>query len=99
MFRKDNLALGLAIGFVAPLLGIVIYYFVVFYKINVGFFEYLSLFKDNKSLLTGVSSLSLIANAIVFTIYINRGRDKTAKGIFLATLIYGIGVLLIKVIR
>ena|SRR5688572_4242653 len=99
MFRKDNLALGFVLGFVAPLLGIVIYYFVVFYKLNVRFVEYLELFKNNKSLLTGVSSISLIANAIVFTIYINSGRDKTAKGIFLATLIYGIGVLLVKVIR
>ena len=98
MFRKDNLALGFALGFVAPLLGIVIYYFVVFYKLDVRFIEFLALLKENKSLLTGVSSLSLIANAIVFTIYINSGRDKTAKGIFLATLVYGIGVLLVKVV-
>ena len=98
MFRKDNLAFGIVLGFIAPLLGIVIYYFVVFYKLNVPFTEYLALFKDNKSLLTGVSSISLIANAIIFTFYINSGRDKTAKGIFLATLVYGIGVLLVKVI-
>ena len=99
MLRKDNLQLGIVLGFIAPFLGVVIYYFVVFYKLNVRFIDFLLLFKQNKSLLTGVSSLSLIANAVLFTIYINSYRDKTAKGIFLATLIYGIGVLLVKVIK
>jgi hypothetical protein len=40
-----------------------------------------------------------MANAVLFTVYINSRRDRTAKGIFLATLIYGIGVLLVKVIK
>ncbi len=47
-------------------------------------------------MLTAISSISLLANAILFTIYINAQRDKTAKGIFIATLIYGITVLIYK---
>jgi hypothetical protein len=39
-----------------------------------------------------------LANAILFTIYINTHRDRTAKGIFVATLIYGILVLTYKLI-
>jgi hypothetical protein len=54
--------------------------------------------KTNKALLTGVSSISLVANAVIFTIFINTHKDKTAKGIFIATLIYGIVVLLIKLV-
>ena len=49
--------------------------------------------------LTAISSISLLANAILFTIYINSHRDKTARGIFAATLIYGIGVLVYKLVH
>jgi len=98
MLKKDSLQLGIILGFLAPLLGLVIYYFAVFYTKYVGFMEFLGYLKQYRSLLTGVSSISLVANAILFTIYINIHRDKTAKGIFAATLIYGIGVLILKFI-
>jgi hypothetical protein len=99
MFRKDNLKLGVALGFVAPLIGIFAYYFVVYYPINATFGEFLGSLKDNTSALTGITSACLLANAIVFTLYINNLRDKTAKGIFLATVIYAIGVLVVKVMN
>ncbi|HJU46021.1 MAG TPA: hypothetical protein VJ647_04510 [Chitinophagaceae bacterium] len=96
MFKKDNLKLGIILGFLGPVLGLVIYYFAAFYTKHVGFAEFLGYLKQYRSLLTGVSSISLVANAILFTIYINSRRDQTAKGIFIATLIYGIGVLVLK---
>jgi hypothetical protein len=99
MLRRDNLKMGVLLGLVAPLLGLIIYYFVAFYVRNVSFAEFLRYLREYRSLLTGVSSVSLVANAVLFTIYINSRRDKTAKGIFLATLVYGIAVLLIKVIK
>jgi len=43
--------------------------------------------------------LSLLANAVLFTIYINTHRDNTAKGIFLTTVIYGIGILVLKILN
>jgi hypothetical protein len=99
MFRKDNLKLGIALGFIAPIIGILAYYFFVYYPINATFSEFLVSMIDNKNALTGISSACLLANAIVFTLYINNLRDKTAKGIFLATLIYGIAVLVVKVMN
>jgi hypothetical protein len=98
MLKKDSLQLGILLGFIAPLLGILVYYLIVFMPRQVSFSEYLRYLSQLKSLLTGVSSISLIANAILFTIYINSRRDKTAKGIFVSTLIYGVLVLLIKLI-
>ncbi|GAB2664375.1 hypothetical protein GCM10027036_17900 [Flavihumibacter cheonanensis] len=98
MLKKDNLQLGIVLGFVAPLIGLVIYYLIVFMPRHVSFMEYLVYLKQLKSLLTGVSSISLIANAILFTIYINSRKDKTAKGVFVSTLIYGVVVLLIKLV-
>lgn len=99
MLKRDRIPLGIILGLIAPFLGPVIYYFVVFYNLDISFGNFLQLMKENKPLLTGVSSISLMVNAVVFTVFINRRDDKTAKGIFLATLIYGIGVLMIKVIR
>jgi formate/nitrite transporter FocA (FNT family) len=43
-----------------------------------------------KSLLSGIISIALIANAIVFTVYINKQKDKTAKGVFIATCVYAL---------
>jgi hypothetical protein len=98
MFKKDNLQLGIIMGLVAPVIAMFVYYLVTLARL-INFQEYIYYLKTNKSLLTGVSSVSLIANAILFTIYINSKRDKTAKGIFVSTLVYGIAVLLIKLIR
>lgn len=97
VFKKDNLKFGILIGLIAPLLAMVIYYYWNFARAMTPT-EYIYLLKTNKSLLTGVSSLSLVANALFFTIYINTHRDKTAKGIFVATLLYGIAVLVYKLI-
>ena len=96
--KKDNLIFGIIAGFIAPIFGLIIYYFLVFYRQNVGFIEFLGYLRQYKTLLTGVSSIALVANAVLFTIYINSRLDKTAKGIFVATIVYGIGVLIIKLI-
>jgi len=98
MLKRDNIRFGLVIGFLGPILGMIVYYFVAFYSHNVSFTEFLGYLRQYKTLLTAVSSISLVANAVLFTFYVNARKDQTIKGIFLATLIYGIGVLLIKVI-
>jgi hypothetical protein len=98
MFRKDNLKLGLILGIIAPIAAMYIYYAIMLSK-QINLSEYYYYLRTNKSLLTGVSSICLIANAIFFTIYINTHKDKTAKGVFISTLIYGIAVLLIKLVR
>ena len=98
IFKKDNLKFGIVIGLIAPLLAMVIYYYWNFSR-AMSISEYLYLLRTNKTLLTGVSSISLVANALFFTIYINTHRDKTARGIFVATLLYGIAVLVYKLIN
>jgi len=99
IFKKDNLLLGIAFGFLAPILFFIGYYFFKFYHNNVTLGEFWTLLRQNKSFFTGLTSIALIANAVLFTIYINTGRYQTAKGIFVITLVYGIIVLLVKVVR
>ena len=98
ILKKDNLKFGILLGILGPLLAMLLYYFWVFSRtIQLG--EYFYVLRNNKQLLTAISSISLLANAILFTIYINTHRDKTAKGIFVATLLYGIFVLVYKLVH
>jgi hypothetical protein len=94
IFKKDNLRLGLALGLIGPLLGLVIVYFIKFPSYR--FQDFLEYFMNDNRLITSLGSLSLLANVILFTVYVNTHRDETAKGIFVVTLMYGIGILVLK---
>jgi len=68
------------------------------WKMNeISFLEFLEQFTSSNRLITSIGSLSLLANAVLFTLYINTERDETAKGIFISTVIYGIGILILKI--
>jgi hypothetical protein len=97
IFKKDNLKLGLILGLLGPLLGLVVIYFIKYSSTTFGAF--MDEFFHNNKLITSIGSLSLLANVVFFTIYVNTNRDKTAKGIFLVTLIYGIGILVLKILN
>lgn len=95
ILKRDNLKLGLVLGLLGPVLGLIIVYFLKFS--SYGFLEFLDYFFNTRGLITSVGALCLLANAVLFTIYVNTHRDNTAKGIFVTTLLYGIAILIIKV--
>lgn len=97
ILKKDNLKLGLLLGLLGPLIGLVVIYFIKYSATT--FSDFLDEFFHNNKLITSIGSLSLLANVVFFTIYVNTGRDKTAKGIFVVTLIYGIGILVLKILN
>ncbi|MEN9686033.1 MAG: hypothetical protein RLZZ28_1819 [Bacteroidota bacterium] len=88
MLRKDNLKIGLVLGFLAPFAGFVLYYFSRFKLFTLK--EFFQVLMVQKSLISGIISLALIINVIIFTLYINRQKDRTATGIFIATCIYAV---------
>jgi hypothetical protein len=95
ILKRDNLKLGLILGLLGPLLGLIVVYFIKFPSYSFGdFLDYF--FKDTR-LISSIGVLCLLANAVLFTIYINTHRDYTAKGIFVTTVVYGIAILIIKV--
>jgi hypothetical protein len=96
MLTKDSMRLGIILGFLAPILGMFIYYFIQFRMFTLR--EFFSVMLEQKTLLSGIVSISLIANAVVFTLYINTRKDRTARGIFIATCIYAIIALLWRLI-
>ncbi len=95
MFKKDKLGLGLLLGFLAPIFGLTIYYFFEFFPtFSVkSFFEAL---REQPSLITSIASLSMFVNVVLLTFFLNKRHDKTAIGVFVATLIYGIAALILK---
>ena len=94
--KKDNLRLGLILGLLGPLLGLLAVYFIKFP--SYPFSDFLSYFMNDSKMITSVGSLSLLANVVLFTLYVNTHRDDTAKGIFIMTLLYGIGILVLKIV-
>ena len=97
ILKKDNLKLGLVLGLLGPVLGLVVVYFIQYSAFSFG--DFLTSFMNEKKLITSIGSLSLLANVVLFTLYVNTHRDHTAKGIFIITLIYGIAILLLKILN
>ena len=86
--------MGLVLGLITPMIVFIIIYFARYS--GYGLDEFVSLFFRENRLITFFGVWCLVGNIALFTYYINTGRDKTAKGIFAVSLIYGIGVLLLK---
>ncbi len=91
---KDNLRLGIILGLITPLIVFAIVYYARFSGYT--FEEFIDLFFREKQIITFWGVWCLVGNIALFTYYINTNKDKTAKGIFAVSLIYGIGVLLLK---
>jgi hypothetical protein len=96
MLKKDNFVFGFIMGLLAPFIG-----FAIFKYRKLGPLSYTEalqyvFLEPGHRMLTIAISLSLLANAVLFTIYINAHIDKTAKGIFVATIIYALTALSIK---
>lgn len=96
ILKKDNFIFGFIMGLIAPFVG-----FAVFKYTRLGPLSYFQALEylfvqPGHRMLTVAISLSLLANAVLFTIYINARIDNTAKGIFVATIIYALTALSIK---
>lgn len=101
MFKKDNFIYGCVLGLLAPVVGLLILRYSKFgttYTLK-EVLRYVFVDDSTHSMLTAGLTVSLLLNAFFFTMYVNGRRDKTAKGIFITTLVYGITILLLKFLR
>ncbi|MBS1730310.1 MAG: hypothetical protein JSS67_05970 [Bacteroidetes bacterium] len=92
--KKDSFLLGIILGILSPVVGIIAFYFWKAYPNT--FLDFFNVVKQNNSLITALMSFALLANAIVFTFFINKKIDKTAKGIFLITVLFALPVIIYK---
>lgn len=97
MFKKDNLRFGLLLGLLAPLLSLVVYYFIKFYP-TFSVKDFFNFVGQNKKQITAISLPCLVLNIALFTFYTNTRRHQTARGIFTVTLIIAVLALLLKFI-
>ena len=94
ILTKDSLRLGIVLGFLAPFLGMFVFY--LWKASSIPFGVFFDTVMHNKPFLTTMISVSLLANAILFTLYINTRKDRTAKGIFIITVVYAVATLIFK---
>ncbi|MCY7309336.1 MAG: hypothetical protein SGI96_14545 [Bacteroidota bacterium] len=94
ILTKDSLRLGLILGLIGPIIGLVIVYKLKFPTFS--FKAFLDYFIHNNNVITNVGTFSLLANAFLFAIYVHFDKVQTFKGIFIVTLFYGIGILVLK---
>lgn len=93
-FKKDNFWLGTVLGLLAPVIGFLVFKMIKYSRFTLQeMYQWMTM---NHNLITAYISVSLFANALLFTLYVNAKIDKTAKGIFAATVVYAIAALLIK---
>ncbi len=94
MKLKDNLRLGLVLALLLPV--------VVFFGIYLFRFSYYPLgefwqtIRQEKGLVTFFAAWCLVANIGLFTLFINSSKDRTAKGVFIITVVYGAAFLLLR---
>jgi hypothetical protein len=98
MLKQDKVLLGVILGLLAPIIGLLIYFYVFFVPKGFGFSTFLEMMIENRRLIPKILSISLLANGIVFFPYTRTRRDQTAKGIFLITMVYAMVIILLKII-
>jgi hypothetical protein len=96
ILKRDDIKLGVVLGFIGPLIGILLYKFIKFKMFSFKETFQFMIYEPGHSTLSVALTLALFVNAVLFTIYLNTRKDKTAKGIFLVTLVYGVAVLFLK---
>jgi hypothetical protein len=94
MKLKDSLILGIVLGFIAPWLGMYIYFLAKFSHMGLNGFIHFCI--KNPHVQSPIFSLGLILNMAVYYLYYHYHYDKTTKGILLATFIYAPLVVYLK---
>ncbi len=92
-YKYDKLQLGLVLGILAPILTMVVIYFVEFteYKLS----ELVNLLVEKK-VFTKIVSLCVIPNLALFFLFLNKYLYRSARGVLLATIIFAIFVFVTK---
>ena len=94
--RFDSTFIGVNVGIIAPMLAFGLYFLLYNMRFNpITFDEYIDL-STNMGILPQVLSLSLLGNLAAFSISMWMGIYNTAKGIILATFLYGVAILILK---
>lgn len=95
--RRDNLPFGLLLGFLLPLIVLVLIYFIRFRAYPFG--DFLTTLPRENSLITFTGAWMLVGNIGLFTFFINTNRTRTGIGVFVVTVAWGLLTLLLKTLN
>lgn len=96
--KQDSTWLGIVLGFIGPVIGFFIFYLIKFLPWGQSLAVYLNLLKDNSYLIPKIMSLCLLVNGITFFFYTQYKKDETSRGILVATLMYAIAIIVLKLL-
>ena len=85
---------GFILGLLLPLVGYVVVYFVLGKGMSFG--NYSQSLQHNHKTLSLVLSLSILANLVPFIWYNSKRMDYGARGVFVATMLYAVVIILLK---
>ena len=85
--NRDNHFFGVLLGFVIPLLGVLMVYIIRCMPYEISFDTFLLRLKTNNRFFSSTLSLAMIAFIPLFTYYRNRRMYKTLYGIFIPVLL------------
>jgi hypothetical protein len=90
---KDSLILGLLLGLLIPVLGVLSFYYSKFTNVELQYFLEVA---TKHKVLSPMLSLCAVLNLGTFYLFLNKNLYLTARGIILATIIYGVTIVLLK---
>lgn len=88
--NKNHIFFGIIAGLIVPILGVLMLYTIKYMPQNVSLTDFMYLLKGNKSNISKVISLGLIACIPLITYYRNRKMYQTLKGIFISIAMYAL---------
>lgn len=94
--RWDHPLTGIVLGIIAPVAGVILYYFVQSAEMNgLAVDEYRQMLAD-KGILSMILSWSLLVNLAVFAVFNRVDFLRAAQGIVISTLLYGMLIIYLK---
>lgn len=90
---KDNLILGLLMGILLPVLGVLGFYYSKFAAVDLTQFVQVA---TKHKVLSPMLSLCAVLNLATFFLFLNKNYYLIARGIILATIIYGVTIVVLK---
>ncbi|MCU0441316.1 MAG: hypothetical protein MUE96_02870 [Bacteroidia bacterium] len=90
---KDSLILGLIMGIILPVLGVLGFYYSKFAAVDLAQFVQVA---TKHKVLSPMLSLCAVLNLATFFLFLNKNYYLVARGIILATIIYGVTIVILK---
>ena len=95
--KWDNPILGILLGLLAPLLGVIVFYFVQSAEMHGLTIEVYLEMMGSKRIMSMILSWSLLANLAVFAMFNRIDFLRTAQGVVISTILYGILIVYLKI--